>query len=54
MRRQAVFLCDQPARVPTRLSGFVIIRLPEALRVFTKAEIEKWLPIIKATNIKGE
>jgi tripartite-type tricarboxylate transporter receptor subunit TctC len=27
---------------------------PEALAAFTKAEIEKWWPIIKAANIKGE
>jgi tripartite-type tricarboxylate transporter receptor subunit TctC len=27
---------------------------PEALYVFHKAEIEKWWPIIKAANMKGE
>ena len=27
---------------------------PEALRAFQTAEIEKWWPIIKAANIKGE
>jgi len=27
---------------------------PQALRAFQKAEIEKWWPIIKAANIKGE
>jgi tripartite-type tricarboxylate transporter receptor subunit TctC len=27
---------------------------PEALRAFQKAEIERWWPIIKAANIKGE
>jgi len=27
---------------------------PQALRVLQKAEIEKWWPIIKAANIKGE
>ena len=27
---------------------------PEALRAFQKAEIEKWWPIIKAANLKGE
>jgi tripartite-type tricarboxylate transporter receptor subunit TctC len=27
---------------------------PEALRTLQKAEIEKWWPIIKAANIKGE
>jgi tripartite-type tricarboxylate transporter receptor subunit TctC len=27
---------------------------PEALGAFQKAEIEKWWPIVKAANIKGE
>jgi hypothetical protein len=27
---------------------------PEVLGTFHKAEIEKWWPIIKAANIKGE
>jgi tripartite-type tricarboxylate transporter receptor subunit TctC len=27
---------------------------PEALAAYHKAEIEKWWPIIKAANIKGE
>ena len=27
---------------------------PEALAALQKAEIEKWWPIIKAANIKGE
>jgi len=27
---------------------------PEALRAYHKAEIDKWWPIIKAANIKGE
>jgi hypothetical protein len=27
---------------------------PEALAAFQKAEIEKWWPIIKGANIKGE
>jgi hypothetical protein len=27
---------------------------PEALRMFQKAEIEKWWPIIKAAGIKAE
>jgi tripartite-type tricarboxylate transporter receptor subunit TctC len=27
---------------------------PEALRAFQKSEIEKWWPIVKAANIKGE
>jgi hypothetical protein len=27
---------------------------PEALAAFQMAEIEKWWPIIKAANIKGE
>jgi tripartite-type tricarboxylate transporter receptor subunit TctC len=29
-------------------------QMPEALRAFQKAEIEKWWPIIKAANIKPE
>ena len=29
-------------------------RRPEGLAAFLKAEIEKWWPIIKAANIKGE
>jgi hypothetical protein len=27
---------------------------PEALRTYQKAEADKWWPIIKAANIKGE
>jgi tripartite-type tricarboxylate transporter receptor subunit TctC len=27
---------------------------PEALAAYHRAEIEKWWPIIKAANIKGE
>jgi tripartite-type tricarboxylate transporter receptor subunit TctC len=27
---------------------------PEALAVYQKAEVEKWWPIVKAANIKGE
>ena len=27
---------------------------PEALRAFQKAEAEKWWPIIKAANLKGQ
>jgi hypothetical protein len=27
---------------------------PEALGAYHKAEIEKWWPILKAANIKGE
>jgi hypothetical protein len=27
---------------------------PEALAAFHKAEVEKWWPIIKAANLKGE
>ena len=29
-------------------------QMPEALAALQKAEIEKWWPIIKAANIKGE
>jgi hypothetical protein len=31
-----------------------IRQTPEALAAFQKAEIDKWWPIIKAANIKGE
>ena len=38
--------------------GFEIVsreqQTPEALAALQKAEIEKWWPIIKAANIKGE
>jgi hypothetical protein len=27
---------------------------PEALGAFHKAEVEKWRPVIRAANIKGE
>jgi tripartite-type tricarboxylate transporter receptor subunit TctC len=27
---------------------------PEALRAFQKAEAERWWPIIRAANLKGE
>jgi len=27
---------------------------PEALRAFQRAEVEKWWPIIKAANVRGE
>ena len=27
---------------------------PEALRTFQKAEIDKWWPVIKAHNIRGQ
>ena len=30
------------------------LQTPEALGAFQKVEIEKWWPIIKAANIKGE
>jgi tripartite-type tricarboxylate transporter receptor subunit TctC len=29
-------------------------QMPEALRAFQRAEIEKWWPIIKAAGIKAE
>jgi tripartite-type tricarboxylate transporter receptor subunit TctC len=46
--------------VRSRLAGLGLERFPreqqtpEALGAFQKAEIEKWWPIIKAANIKGE
>ena len=30
------------------------LQTPEALGAFQKAEAEKWWPVIKAANIKGE
>jgi tripartite-type tricarboxylate transporter receptor subunit TctC len=42
-------LADLGQDIPTREQ-----QSPEALGAFHKAEIEKWWPIIKAANIKGE
>jgi tripartite-type tricarboxylate transporter receptor subunit TctC len=42
-------LVDQSLEIPPRDQ-----QTPEALAAFQKAEIEKWWPIIKAANIKGE
>jgi tripartite-type tricarboxylate transporter receptor subunit TctC len=42
-------LADVGQEIPPREQ-----QTPEALGAFTKAEIEKWWPIIKAANIKGE
>jgi len=42
-------LVDMGQEIPPREQ-----QTPEALGVFQKAEIEKWWPIIKAANIKGE
>jgi hypothetical protein len=30
------------------------LQSPEAFRALQKADVEKWWPIIKAANIKGE
>jgi tripartite-type tricarboxylate transporter receptor subunit TctC len=45
--RQA--LIDLGQEIPLR-----DMQTPEALAAFHKAEIDKWWPIIKAANIKGE
>ena len=42
-------LGDLGAEIPPREQ-----QIPQALAAFHKAEIEKWWPIIKAANIKGE
>ena len=42
-------LADLGQEIPPREQ-----QTPEALAAFHKAEIEKWWPIIKAANIKGE
>jgi len=42
-------ITDQGMEIPPREQ-----QTPEALRTFHEAEIEKWWPIIKAANIKGE
>jgi len=52
-----------PSRIPRRARSSPISvwrffprgrQTPEALGALHKAEIEKWWPIIKAANIKGE
>ena len=51
-------LADPNVRTRFASQGPVIVakeqQTPEALAAFQRAEIEKWLPIIKAANIKGE
>jgi tripartite-type tricarboxylate transporter receptor subunit TctC len=51
-------LADQTVRQKFADTGFEIPEreqlTPEALGAFQKAEIEKWWPIIKAANIKGD
>jgi tripartite-type tricarboxylate transporter receptor subunit TctC len=42
-------IADQGLAIPPREQ-----QTPEALAAFQKAEIEKWWPIVKAANIKGE
>ena len=42
-------LADQGFEIPPRDR-----QTPEALGALQKADIEKWWPIIKAANIKGE
>jgi hypothetical protein len=51
-------LADQTVRQKFAELGFKIPEreqlTPEALGAFQKAEIEKWWPIIKAANIRGD
>ena len=42
-------LCRSRPQAPPREQ-----QTPEALRAFQKAEADKWWPIIKAANIKGQ
>ena len=42
-------IADQGLAIPPREQ-----QTPEALAAFQKVEIEKWWPIVKAANIKGE
>ena len=42
-------LIDLAQEIPSR-----DLQTPEALAAFQKAEIEKWWPIIKAANVKGD
>ena len=51
-------LADPPVKERFKELGIEITPLdqqsPEALRAYQKAEAERWWPIIKAANIKGE
>jgi len=42
-------LADVAQEIPPREQ-----QTPEALGAFTKAEIERWWPIVKAANLKAE
>jgi tripartite-type tricarboxylate transporter receptor subunit TctC len=51
-------LADPPVQKRFEELGIEITPLvqqsPEALRAFQKAETERWWPIIRAANLKGE
>src|SRR5215467_8961945 len=48
------FALFAPKGTPKPVIGTLNAAVVEALATYHKAEIEKWWPIIKAANIKGE